>query len=205
MNINRSVFLFISSHRRGWVFSPQDLLSHFLRKEIDNALSDLTLEGKIRRVAKGIYEFPRYSKITKKPRSVDIQKVALCYARKFNWEIQISGESALNLMGLSTQVSSQYTFLCNGASRTYKLYDDTLITFKKIALKHSGYKHPQSSLLIQALLSLKQENITDGVLNEIREYFQENYDEKTPFEKILKDTQYSNAWVYETIKRLANA
>ncbi|MEI2613685.1 MAG: hypothetical protein V9G21_01245 [Methylotenera sp.] len=35
----------------------------------------------------------------KKRLSPDIDQVANAYARKFNWRIEVSGESALNLLG----------------------------------------------------------------------------------------------------------
>jgi len=34
----------------------------------------------------------------------DIDKVAKALARKFGWNIQVSGNAALNILGLSTQV-----------------------------------------------------------------------------------------------------
>jgi hypothetical protein len=36
--------------------------------------------------------------------SPDFDQVAQAFARKFNWRIQPSGDTALNLLGLSTQV-----------------------------------------------------------------------------------------------------
>ncbi len=60
--------------------------------------------GVIRRVIRGLYDYPAYSKLLKKSLSPDIDQVAHTLARKFGWPIQISGNAALNLVGLSTQV-----------------------------------------------------------------------------------------------------
>ena len=55
-------------------------------------------------MARGIYDYPKYSELLKKQLSPDIEQVSRAYARKFNWKIEVSGESALNILGLSTQV-----------------------------------------------------------------------------------------------------
>lgn len=63
MNLYDKVFYFISGHGRGWSFSSNDLIHKFTRQEIDNTLSDLVKKEKIRRVARGIYDYPKYSEL----------------------------------------------------------------------------------------------------------------------------------------------
>ena len=96
-NIAESIFYFIAGHGRGWAFSSSDLAGRFARQQIDNALSDLAETNKIRRVARGLYDYPRYSDLLQKTLSPDIDQVA--YARKFNWRIEVSGESRLICWG----------------------------------------------------------------------------------------------------------
>ena len=90
MKLYDKVFYFISGHGRGWAFSSNDLINKFTRQEIDNTLSDLTKKEKIRRVARGIYDYPKYSELLKKDLSPDIEQVSRAYARKFNWTIEVS-------------------------------------------------------------------------------------------------------------------
>ena len=54
-------FYFISGHGRGWAFSANGLLAKFSRQQADNVLSDLLKDSKIRRVCRGIYDYPKYS------------------------------------------------------------------------------------------------------------------------------------------------
>lgn len=197
MRTDKKVFYFISGHKRGWAFTPKDLLSKFTRDEADNALSDLTKEGKIRRVARGIYDYPKYSKLLNKDLSCDIEQIARAYARKFNWRIEVSGDTALNLLDLSTQIPGNYLYYSNGPSKTYKLNDGAEIEFKKSALKNIGFKYKESSLLVQALKALGKENINDKVIKKIR-----NQIDDSMYEKILKDTKSSTVWIYETIKEV---
>lgn len=193
-NIVNDGFFFISGHGRGWSFSSRDLMQKFTRQQADNLLSDLSAQGKIRRIAHGMYDYPKYSDFLGKELSPDIDQVARAYARKFNWRIEISGESALNYFGLSTQVPGTYIYLSDGASKSYDIMG-TILKFKKSQLKNIGFKHSESSLIVQALNALGKEHITDSVIKKIRDQI-----DPKKYEKILKDTQSSTVWIYESIK-----
>lgn len=189
-------FYFIAGHGRGWAFSSRDMLEKFNRQQADNLLSDLTKQGKIRRVARGMYDYPKYSKFLGKELGPDIDQVARAYARKFNWRIEISGDSALNYFGLSTQVPGTYTYLSDGPNRSYDILGTTL-KFKKSQLKNIGFKHRESSLIVQALNALGKEHVNNNVISKIREQI-----DPKKFDRILKDTQSSTVWIYEAIKSI---
>lgn len=197
MNLYKEVFYFISGHGRGWAFSSNDLIHKFSRQEIDNTLSDLVAQGKIRRVARGIYDYPRYSELLEQELSPDIEQVAHAYARKFNWLIEASGDTALNILGLSTQVVANYIYLSNGSSKKYEILGNIVIQFKKSALKNIGFKYKESSLLVQALKTLGQENITEELIAKIKKQI-----DAKMYEKILKDTTTATDWIYEIIKKI---
>jgi len=190
------VFYFIAGHGRGWAFSSSDLLEKFSRSQADNLLSELVKQGKVRRVTRGIYDYPKYSELLKQTLSPDIDQVARAFARKFNWRIEVSGESALNILGLSTQVVAKYIYLSDGDNRTYDIMGITL-EFKKSSLKNIGFKYKESSLIVQALKALGQENVSSSTIKKIRKQM----DEKM-YDKILKDTKTATSWIYETIKEI---
>lgn len=75
-NISESMLYFIAGHGMGWAFSSSDLVGRFARQQIDNALSDLAEANKIRRVIRGLYDYPRYSDLLQKTLSPDIDQVA---------------------------------------------------------------------------------------------------------------------------------
>jgi hypothetical protein len=60
--------------------------------------------------------------------SPDIDQVARAIARKFRWRIQPSGTTAMNILGLSTQVPGRVVYLSDGPDRGYKIrqYDACL-------------------------------------------------------------------------------
>lgn len=192
-------FYFIAGHGRGWAFSSSDLLEKFSRSQADNLLLELTKKGKIRRVIRGVYDYPKYSKFLNQYLSPDIDQVARAIARKINWQIEISGESALNFLGLSTQIEAKYTYLSNGSNKTYDIFG-TKLEFKKSNLKYIGFKHKESSLIVQALKALGKDNINNEVIEKIK-----NQIDKKQCKKILKDTKTTTTWIYETIKKICES
>ena len=182
---------------RGYAFSSSDFIDKLSITNIDKALSTLTKKKKIRRVARGIYDYPKYSELLKKELSPDIEKIALAYARKFNWNIEVSGNTALNILGISTQVVGKYTYLSNGPNKIYKLENGSTIEFKKSSLKNIGFKYKESSLIVQALKALGKDRVDEAIIKAIKEKIEPN-----KFAKILNDTKSSTVWIYETIKKI---
>jgi len=189
-------FYYIAGHGRGWSFSSSDLLTKFSRQQADNVLSELLKDGKIRRVCRGLYDYPKYSEFLKQNLSPDMDQVARAFARKFNWRIEVLGDTALNMLGLSTQVVAKYVYLSDGPNRSYDILGTTL-EFKKSSLKNIGFKYKESSLIVQALKTLGKERMTEEVIEIIRK----RIDPKM-YGKILKDTQSSTVWIYEAIKQI---
>ena len=89
--------------------------SDFADIAADNNLRQIFLrlenEGKIRRILPGIYDKPAFSEILQEESAPDINAVAEAIARKNNWTIVPNGNTALNLLGLSTQGPANWEYL----------------------------------------------------------------------------------------------
>ena len=181
----------------GWSFSPRDFLDLGERATIDSALHRLTAKGQVRRVIRGIYDYPRYSELLKQQLSPDIDQVARALARKFRWRIQPSGATALNLLGLSAQVPARAVYLSDGPDKSFKVGNTTL-AFEHTALKEAGFKLGESGLIVQALKSLGQERITPEVISKIRTWLPTSLRPR-----ILTDTKTATGWVYSVIQQIA--
>jgi hypothetical protein len=195
-SLNKKAISRIYGRGRGWAFSPNDFVEDFSRDQIENALSGLCHEGKIRRVCRGIYDYPKFSELLNQDLSPDFDQVAQAFARKFNWRIQPSGDAALNLLGLSTQIPGRLIYLSDGPNRQYGIGNLTL-EFKKSVLKDVGFKYRESGLIVQALKALGQERVDNAVVATLRKQLDE-----TTRKRILKDTVTATGWVYEAIKRV---
>jgi len=187
----------IYGNGRGWAFSQADFADLGTRSAIDLTLHRREKEGLIRRVIRGIYDYPRHSELLKKSISPDIDQVAHALARKFAWRIQPDGATAQNLLGLSTQVPARVVYLSDGPDRSYTI-GKTSLAFEHTALKEAGFKLRQSRLLVQALRAYGEDRITPKILTQIRKQF-----DPALRKKILLDTKTATGWIYAAIQEIA--
>ena len=181
---------------RGWSFTKTDFVTEFGEPNVYQALSTLTKSGKIRRVCRGVYDYPGYSELLGSELSPDLDQVARALARKFNWRIQPSGDAALNLLGLSTQVPGRWVYLTDGPGREYMI-GTNMLAFKQSALKDVGFKYPESGLVVHALKALGRDRVDRAVIEKIRKQLSVKDRERIP-----RDTRSVTGWVYEAIKKI---
>lgn len=181
---------------RGWACSQKDFALIAERNSIDQALFQLKKNGKIRRVIRGIYDYPKYSEKLKMDLSPDVDQVAQAIARKHGWRIQPTGPVALNILGLSTQVPSKFTYLTDSANNKYSI-GNTILLFKKEPLKEIAFKYHESSIIVQAIKSLGANNITPTVIDNLAEWLGDSMPSK-----ILKDTKTVSSWIYDIILKI---
>jgi hypothetical protein len=195
-SIEIRLFKTISGHGRGWVFSSKDFVRIGSRSAIDTTLHRLMARGIIRRVLRGIYDFPKFSDLLAQPLSVDLDAVAAALARKFGWRIQVTGASALNFLGLSTQVPGRVVYASDGPDRVFKVGKRTL-EFRHTVLKDAIFDHRESSLIVQGLKSLGRERITPDVIESIRAWLAPSLRQR-----VLRDAQNTTGWVQSAIVQI---
>ena len=119
---------------RGSVFTPSDFLTVAARSSVDQALSRLVKGGQLRRLARGLYDFPKlHPKLGALSPAPD--DVAHALARETGSQVQIAGARAANALGLSTQVPAQSTYLTDGPSRR------VVLGKRVVDLRHASPKH----------------------------------------------------------------
>ena len=124
----------VRANGRGSVFTPRDFLDIASRAAVDQALSRLAKSGQLRRLARGLYDFPKlHPKLGALSPAPD--DVAQALARETGSHLQIDGARAANALGLSTQVAAQSSWLTDGPSRR-------VVLGKRIVdLRHASPKH----------------------------------------------------------------
>ena len=188
----------IYGNQRGWAFSKNDFLDLGSDAAIRKALSRLEAKGTIRRVLRGVYDYPRISTLLNAPMGPNLDELASALARKSGWRIQPSENTALNLLGLSTQVPVQSVYLSDGSSKSYEIENRQLV-FKKRSLKESGFKHRESELVVQALKALGQVRIDSKVRRKLAKQWTPDF-----WRKILRDTKTAPGWVCDAIRKITN-
>lgn len=196
-DIANSILARIYGTGRGSVFTPKDFLDISSPDSARQALARLAKAGTIRRLMRGVYDYPAYSKLLQAPARPAPDAIARAVARAHGWTILPTGETALNLLGLSTQVPAQWQYLSDGPSKKYAWQSGKFV-FKHRANTQTSALSPKTALLVQALKSLGEERIDDAVLAKLRKQL-------TPQERAraVREARYVPSWIYEAIKRLA--
>ena len=186
----------IYGRKRGWVFTPNDVLDLGSRPLIDNALSSLAQRGTVRRLTRGVYDYPRlHPKLGTLPPFPE--KVAAAITAKDKSHFQPSGAYAANLLGLTEQVPAKIVFLTEGTNRTVTI-GRTKISFKKATAKNMATAGRISGLVIQALRHLGQAHIDQRITSQLRSRLSDA-DKK----QLLKDIRYAPAWIGSILRLIA--
>ena len=178
------------------VFINNDFLDIAGNETVRRTLNQLVSENKIKRVINGFYYNPIYSELIGEYEAVSIHELALAIARKYNWNIAPYNSTALNLLGLSTQVPTHYKYISSGRYKEYKI-GDTVLEFKKVNPGEIANMSLKTATVIQAIKSLGKENITNEVIQKIRE----NLTEKERI-NLMNESKSVPAWVYEVIREI---
>lgn len=137
------------------------------RDAVDKALSRLVHEGAIKRVVRGVYVRPEVSPILGEL-SVPLEDVAAALAGAEGARVQVSGETALNLLRLSTQVPAQAVLYTDGISHTLRRGNMTL------RLKHVNPKvlvcaGTDAAVILSALYVLGRDGVTAAVFEQLQQ------------------------------------
>lgn len=178
----------------GSVFVSTDFTDITDKKTVNMGLIRLADEGLIKKILFGVYYKPEFSELLCETVAPSPNKVAHALARNFGWTIVPCGDTALNLLGLSTQVPSQWVYVSDGAYKEYT-FDNTTIKFKRTTNKEISKVSYKTALTIQALKALGKENITEQVISRLKKILTD--EEK---EKMLAESKSATSWVLELIK-----
>ena len=188
----------IEAAPNGFVFVAADFADVAENQRISDCLYRLEKEKIILRVLFGVYYKPEYSTLLGEYIAPAPDAVAHAIARNFGWTIVPCDDTALNLLGLSTQVPAVWSYVSDGAYKEYS-FDSTTIKFKRTANKEISNLSFKTALTIQALKAIGKEHVTDAVISELKSVLTE--DEK---QTMISEAKSVTAWVYEIIKRICN-
>src|SRR5436309_7382402 len=195
-SIDSRLLAAIHGRGRGSVFVSADFLDLGSREAIDIALHRLARKGTIRRLARGVYDFPKQHPVLGllSPSAVAVAKAL---AGRDRTRLQPAGAYAANALGLSEQVPARAVFLTDGPSRTVKI-GQTTIQLRRTTARNMAAAGRLSGLLIQALRELGKEHVTPARREQLKR--------SLPAEKrheLVKDLKFAPAWMHPIFRELA--
>ena len=183
----------IGAAAEGTVFVNSDFADIADTETIRRNLNRLTQAGTLRRILKGVYEKPEYSEMLKEYVAADPEALA----RNYHWTIAPCGNTALNLLGLSTQVTAVWSYISDGPYKTYE-WNSTKLEFKHRTNKEITGLSYMTVLVIQALKTLGKTNVTSKTIQTLSSRL--NEDDKAA---MLREAAESTDWVYNAIRQIA--
>lgn len=196
----QSVDSLILARIRGWgrgaVAVPNNFLDLGSREAVGVALHRLEKSGAIRRLARGVYDFPKTHPVLGKL-SPSVEAVAKALAERDRIRLQATGAYALNLLGLSEQVPAKVVFLTEGASRTVSI-GPMIIQLRRTTPRNMAAAGRLSGLVIQAFRALGKNHVTSERITGLKKSLP--FDERR---RLLNDLQLAPAWMHRFLRELA--
>ena len=180
----------ISRIEKGKLFSINDFENTNNDNLVTRTLSRLQNEGAIVRVATGIYMNPKKTQFGILYPTID--QIAHKIAERDKAQIMPTGDTALNILGFSTQVPMNAVYITNGARRKVKVGNRNII-FKNAVQKNFQFKGKLLPLIIIALKELGENRVTDEIKDKITKLLSDSKAEER--ETIMHDLYLSPVWI----------
>ncbi|NJM67153.1 MAG: type IV toxin-antitoxin system AbiEi family antitoxin domain-containing protein [Acaryochloris sp. RU_4_1] len=141
----------IRAHGRGkWVCTPKDFLDLGNRSAVDQALSRLAKSGILRRIGRGLYDFPRNSRVLNRPAPPNVDAAVNAIVRRDKIQIMPDGIVVANQLGLTNAVPAKTSYMTNGSSRILKVGDRT-VQFRHASQRLIDWANRPSAPIVQAM------------------------------------------------------
>ena len=173
---------------RGSVFSARDFADLGTRSTVDWVLQRLMAKGEIRRLGRGIYDYPQTSVIVGLV-PPDPYQVARAVTNRDGSRLQPTGAYASNLLGLSDQIPARSEFLTESDERLIQIGNQE-ITLRKTTPRLMQMAGKMSGLVTQAFRFIGKDFITPEIIAQLRQQLSEA--EK---DTLRKDIALPPAWI----------
>ena len=195
-SIDTKILSRIYGRGRGCVFTPNDFADLGGQDVVHQTLSRYARAGTIRKLARGLYDYPRQNPKLGLIPPYD-EDIAKALNGRHSTRIQVSGAHAANMLGLSTQVPMRTVFLTDGAASKVQI-GPRQIVLKKTTPRQMATAGRASGTVIQALRWLGAPNVDDKAIAILKRRL--GPDEK---KQLLADVRHAPAWVAKVMRQVA--
>ena len=150
---------------RGWAFTPKDFLDLGTRGSIDMALTRLVQANQIRRIGRGLYDYPKlHDKLG--ALTPDADTIAQAVATQSGDKLSSSGAQAANRLGISTQVPAKTSYATSGQTRVKKVAGRT-IALKRSRAPILDDASPDANAVLQLLAHVGKDKIDNDLIQRL--------------------------------------
>lgn len=180
---------------RGWVFTPHAFADLGESVNLAVALNRLSGRKSIRRLTRGIYDYPRrHEKLGELFPSAE--EIAKAVAERDGIRLLPSGAYAANLLGLSEQVPAKVVFLTDGKPRKIRV-EKLVLEFWRGSPRYMALAGTEAGIVIQALRHIGNDHVTDDTVAILRAKLS-----KQSKESLLKAIRVAPGWMRPHIRTI---
>ena len=178
------------------MFTPADFLDLGSRSAVDTALARAAAAGRIRRLARGVYDYPKFD-AELGPLLPSTHSIVRALQGRAGIRLQPSGAHAANVLGLSEQVPVRLTFLTDGPGRVVRVGKREIV-FKNTTPRQMATAGRISGTVIQALRWLGERNVDLKLIANLQRTLS-----ATDKRQLLRDSRYAPAWIARAMRQVA--
>ncbi len=193
-NVKASVY----GHGPGWCFTSHDLSNAGGDVAVRQALSRLKKGGFIRRIAWGLYDYPRKHP-TLGTLPPDLDQAVKAIARRDRITVMPSGAHAANALGLSEQVPGKLVYLTDGPARRVRI-GNTEIILKRTTPRMMAMAGTPAGLVVAAFKYLGKDHVDHSVATTLRKAL--SRDAKG---SLRKNVTFAPRWMYKSLMSIAGS
>jgi hypothetical protein len=175
---------------QGQPFSSRSLRSFATTENIRQVLNRLVKAGELKRVTRGVFVKPKYSKIIGEEIMPLPWEIVEAIAKSTGETIGIHGAEAARQLQLSTQVPMRLVFYTSGQTRTLKISSNEMVKLRHANPSYLVGSGTIPGLVISALHYLERENVTTAIIEKIRKLIPSE-----EFNKTITLIPYMPAWM----------
>ncbi len=159
----------IRAYGRGQkVFSPKEFLDLGSRAAVDKALSRLVQDNVLRRIGRGLYDWPKMSGILKQLAPPNAELAVRTIAKRDRITVMPDGIVAAHRLGLTNAVPAKTSYVTDGATRILKIGGRT-VEFRHARKFLRVWFNRPAAPVVQALTWLGKANADSAeVINILR-------------------------------------
>ena len=191
-NYTNKVKEIIASHKSGWVFTHVDFNELGNTSTVERVLSRLVESGNIKRIRRGIYYVPEYSRWGEVPPSQS--EVVKALAKSMNVSFVPDGANALHQLGLTRQIPMKQVYLTDKQISTISI-GKVNIEFRKVSPQKLSGADSIAGVYLSAIEYLgKEEALQESVKSQVASTL-----DKSKVDELKYASQNRSAWVREVV------
>lgn len=196
-SIDNKIIRVVSKCGRGTIIFPSSFVSLGESKSILKALERLAEKGRLIRLARGIYCYPKEDKaLGLGVIYPSYEEIAQSIAKRDKTKIAPAGAYAMNILGLTTQVPMNIVFLTDGSPRNISLFNGRKISFKHTVPKKLAFQNRIAQLITAAFQEIGQSNITEAHKQQLRNVLSPIREEQISLDYVLMPV-----WIRTLVKK----